>query len=524
LTLKEFVTVLGWEVDEQGLKAYDDAIARIYEKTDGLTKHLHRAAEGLVAVGSKLSLYLSAPIAGLATVSVMAKMKMEDLQNEWGVMLGSQQQGIEFTKEMLDLEDKTPYNKEQIHAYAKELHAMGVQSDKILPRMKMFFDIAAGTGLDAGFLMQSMQQIQNMGFVMGRQLRTLIASGAIDRVELERMTGVHGIKNLMAIANKGKISAGMIERIFEKQGLAGGKYFGKSEERANTLKKSFERLFDSIFKLRAAIGDIIVKNTGFANILKRVTEWIDRLTERIDKLSPGMKKFLLIVGGAAFALGPALVGLGKMLLIFEKLSLVMIGLKAAGGIAGILKMAGGIGGALWAALGPIALISAGLMTIYLLFQDIWMYLKYGKDASLFGSVFEDVGAKLHQGVQAFIDWVKSILQGLRNWWDLLWHDPWAAIREAFFPTGWADLFKWLGGGLPSAATASTQYPATLPGMFTPAVGSTLVNTNVTVNMVAPDGTTEQGKASLKRTAEEIFGFVIKKATDSIHNQIKPSGG
>ena len=150
MNIRELITRIGFTVDERGLAIYDKAIGRVYDKAQGLNANIIRAADGLIGIGQKMSLYISAPLAALATVSVMAKVKLEDLQNEWGVMLGSQKKGIAFTKEMIALNSKTPYGYEQIAAYAKEMHAMGLETDKILPRMKIFMDIAAGSGLDLG--------------------------------------------------------------------------------------------------------------------------------------------------------------------------------------------------------------------------------------------------------------------------------------------------------------------------------------------------------------------------------------
>ena len=242
MNIRELITKIGFVVDERGLDIYDKAIGRIYDKTDGLYKNLSRAADGITNIGQKMSMYISAPLAALATVSVMAKVKLEDLQNEWGVMLNSQEKGIDFTRQMMDLEEKTPYNTEQIAGYAKELHSMGVQTDKILPRMKMFMDIAAGTGLDAGFLMETMQMITNIGYATGRQLKHLIMSGAIDRKELGKMMGIDlssgmGMKRMMQFADRGRVTSFMIESLFQREGGQGGKYYGKAEERTLTLKK-----------------------------------------------------------------------------------------------------------------------------------------------------------------------------------------------------------------------------------------------------------------------------------------------
>lgn len=521
MTLKEFVTILGFEVDEKGLKAYDDAIGRVYQKTDNLTKNLHKVAEGLVRVGNRLSLYLSAPIAGLATVSVMAQTKLQDLQNEWGVLLNDMELGKKMVSGMYALAEKTPFNPEQIDAYSKALRRMRVPFDQILPRIKMYADISARTGVSMEDLVD-LQESVNRGFVNPRLLKSLVGRGIIDRNQLSKIFGSSDVRVLARMANiPGRITPTQIMQLIN---TLGAQSMGAAERRTFTLKKGFESLWTSVFRLRAAIGDMIAKNTGLADILKKVTGFVNHLTDRVERMSPGTKKFLVIIGGIAFALGPIIAGSGKLILLMEKLALISIGLKGAGGLAGIAKIAGGIGGSLLKILGPASLIIGALLVIYALFQDIWMYLKYGKQASLFGSIFEDVGAKLHQTVDSIVNWFMGAWQKVRDWWDLLWKDPWRALMEIVMPEWLRHLIEWATGTLQTSATPSVQY-ATVPGMFTPAVSSsTGININMNVTTPTVEGTSTHDRAKIQKMAEDVFGLTAKRITDSIHNQIKPSGG
>lgn len=535
MNIRELITRIGFTVDERGLAIYDKAIGRVYDKAQGLNANIIRAADGLIGIGQKMSLYISAPLAALATVSVMAKVKLEDLQNEWGVMLGSQKKGIAFTKEMIALNSKTPYGYEQIAAYAKEMHAMGLETDKILPRMKIFMDIAAGSGLDLGFLMSTMQMIDNIGFATGRQVKRLIMSGALDRAALGKTLGINlssgaGMKHMMKMADMEKITASMIKGVFQREGGVGGKYFGAAEQRTHTLKKAFSSLWQSIFMFRASIGDAIAKSTGLAKVLEKLTGWVERMTDKIDKLSPGWKKFLVITGGIAFAIGPAIIGIGKLLKLFVGLNSALMVMKFSGflkegvGLAGMFGMIGkSIGGALLAAAPWIA----ALMTIYLLFQDIFLYAKYGdKATTLTGTVAKWLENSKNPIINIFNGFLDSIIQGfvdawfaIRKWWDKLWSDPWAALRD-LVPQWIIDLINM---GVTSKETAAY---ASSSNTFSPADRTAQYNINVNVTTPTVAGATTQDKIGIKAYSEAAFKDISKRLCDSlynVHKNVVPAG-
>lgn len=529
MTLREFVTKLSFLYDPKGMELFDAAIGKIYDKMEGVNKNVNKLADGMVKTGKKLSLYISTPLGTLATVSVMAQVKLEDLQNEWGVMLGNQKKGIAFTKDMMALEEKGPYGYEQIHAYAKEMHAMGVASDKILPKMKLFMNIAAGSGLDLDFLMQTMQMIDNIGFAAGRQVKRLIMSGAIDKGTLGKMLGVNlssgiGMKQMMRMADMGKVTSGMIEQVFQKEGGAGGKYFGAAEARTHTLKKGFDNLWHSIFLFRAGIGDAISKSAGLSRILEKLTNFVDKMTDRIDKLSPGWKKFLVITGGVVFAIGPTLIGLGKMLKIFIGLNSALQVMRFSGFLkegAGLAGMFGGIAKGVWGAIAGLAPFIILMGSIALIFQDLWMYLKYGDKAdTITGDLAKFLETSNNPIVKIFNGLLDSITQGfydawqkVYDWWCELWKNPWKAFEDLV-----PDFIKTLFTvGVVSKETAAYKPSSNA----TAGAQSTTMNTNVDVTIqTSMPGSAREMKANAEALSKRVAHEVNKKQVQLINNQLR----
>ncbi len=428
MTLRELITRIGFTVDERGLSIYDKAIGRIFEKTDKLYNNLARAADGLTNIGKKASLFLSAPIAGIATVSVMAETKLEDLKNKWGVLIGDMDKGASFVDQIF--KEKLQFPQEQIEQYAAELQRLRVPIDQILPKLRQYADINARTGASMEDLI-GLQQSVNMGYVNPRLLRQLVGRGLLPRSELAKIFGTSDVQTLMKLANKpGGVRPESIMRLID---VLAARSAGSAEVRTRTLKKAFDELGDSVFRLRAKVGEILARNVGLQKILERLAGWIDKITESIDKLSPGMQKFIVIVGGIAFAIGPTLVGLGTLLKTFIGLQLAVAASKLAGiGFIGMVGKLGGAVGALLLRIGPILL---ALTAAYLIIQDIYMYIKYGAKASLFGSMYEKIkdNPLIKDSLQPWIfdvvenfekEWTK-----VREWWDKLWNEPWKSLLD-----------------------------------------------------------------------------------------------
>jgi hypothetical protein len=312
----------------------------------------------------------------------------------------------------------------------------------------------------------------------------------------------------------------MIEGVFQKEGGAGGKYFGAAEQRTHTLKKGFENLWHSVFLFRAGLGDAIAKSAGLSKVLEKLTDFIDRMTDKLDKLSPGWKKFLVVAGGIAFAIGPAIMGIGKLLKLMIGLNSALMVMKFSGFLkegAGIAGMFGGIAKGVWAAIAGLAPFIILMSSIFLIFQDLWMYLKYGDKAkTITGDLAKFLSTSGNPIVVFFNGMLDSVVQGffdawnaVYNWWCTLWSDPWKALRD-LVPQWIVDLINF---GIGSKETA-----AYTPSKSAFGVAGTTMHTNVNVTIQSQAvGSAREMTAAANTLANQIATRVKKELNQSIHN-------
>lgn len=445
MTLRELITKIGFSVDERGLDVYDRAIGRVYEKTDRLYKNLERAADGITRIGRNMSLYISAPLAALAVTSVMAEAKLGDLQNKWGVFLGSQKKGTEQVEEFYEVAQKTQFGADQVGQYADEMHRLGYATNKIIPYFKVFSNIAAGSGQDVGTLIAYTQEMINSPASAGMILKRMQKQHIVNASTMRAVFGVdastaYGQRRLSQLAMAGRIDASSIMNLFQKEGGPGGRYWGKAEERTHTLTKKTQLLGESFFLLRAKIGETLDKSVNLQKWIGKITDFIDKLRAMLEHTNPGMKTFLVTVGGLAFVAGPALAGVGKLLHMLLSMGTALAMLRmagfagGAGGIIGMFKAIAGGFGSIALKAGPMLLM---LSAIAMLAQDIFVYMQYGSKANtVTGALAAFLNNSNNPIVQGINNMLNTIVQffydrwtEVKNWWDGLWGNPWQAFED-----------------------------------------------------------------------------------------------
>ncbi|HMD69643.1 MAG TPA: hypothetical protein VKF42_12235, partial [Chitinivibrionales bacterium] len=272
------------------------------------------------------------------------------------------------------------------------------------------------------------------------QRQHLVSAQALRSVFGVDASTAYGQRRLSQLAMAGRIDASSIMSLFQKEGGPGGRYWGKAEERTHTLAKKTQLLGQSFFLLRAKIGETLDKSVNLQKWIGKITDFIDKLRNMLDKTNPGMKTFLLTVGGLAFAAGPALVGVGKLLHMMLGMGTALAMLKmagfagGAGGIVGMFKAIASGFGAIALKAGPTLLL---LAAIAMLAQDIFVYMKYGNKANtVTGALAAFLNNSNNPIVQGINNMLNTIVQffydrwtEVKAWWDQLWGNPWQAFED-----------------------------------------------------------------------------------------------
>ena len=301
ITLQEFVHKIGFAVSLDGLNAYEKSLQRVDEKMEQMYGGAEKLIGRLESMGKQLSMKLTLPITALAGVSVAARVNQEQMQTEWGVLLGGMDKGIEFTKQMRELSKHTQFDFEQVDQYGKALKRLQTPTKEIIPMIKRFSDIAAGTGQDAGEMMQEYAQARLNPIMRGRVLQRLMHEGVVSEDDLRKA----GLNPLLMRREGGLDRLGMqpLARIFNQLAL---KNMGKAAELAGTLGKNMKNFWEGLTQVREATGGVIEKTTHLKDLLKSGTGIFERLANWITHMPPDLQKITVGLGVLLAVLGPGM--------------------------------------------------------------------------------------------------------------------------------------------------------------------------------------------------------------------------
>lgn len=224
MVIEELFTRLGFQVDPKGIDKAKQALTGFKTFVGGL------------ALGAGFTM--------LAKTGIEAAMTMEGLNAEFKVMTGSAERAAGVIREISEFAAKTPFDKLGLSRAAKTLMSFGLQSEKVVPTLKMLGDIAGADQNKLNGLALVFGQIQSTGRLMGQDLLQLINHGFNPLTEISKQTGmsVADLKNAM---EKGAISADMVTLAFKSATSAGGLFYGNLEAQSQTLQGRISTLKDN---------------------------------------------------------------------------------------------------------------------------------------------------------------------------------------------------------------------------------------------------------------------------------------
>lgn len=294
MVIEELTTRLGFQVDPNGLDKGKKALG-------GFKKW---------AVG--IGLATGAAFAYLAKTGVGAAMTMEGLNAQFTVMTGSADRAASLISEVADFAARTPFTKLGLSEAGKTLMAFGLESEKVVPTLKMLGDVAGADQNKLNSLALAFGQIQSTGRLTGQDLLQLINQGFNPLTVMAEKSGksVAELKDLMA---QGAISADDVTRAFQIATSEGGLFFGNLESQSQTLAGKLSTLKDNIetalqqmaeafLPLMKELTDaaIAIDWTPIVNGAKSVAAMIGDLSGLVDTLVTWLKRlsplFLLVFG------------------------------------------------------------------------------------------------------------------------------------------------------------------------------------------------------------------------------------
>lgn len=224
MVIEELFTRLGFQVDPKGIDKAKSSLSSFKKWIGGLA--------------------LGAGLVSLTKTGLDAAMTIEGLTTDFEVMSGSAEKANNLLGEIAAFAAKTPFDKIGLSGAAKTLMAFGIESEKVLPTLKMLGDVSLGDQNKLNGLALVFGQIQSTGKLMGQDLLQLINQGFNPLTEISKKTGI-SVSDLKDAMAKGAISADMVTEAFKSATSAGGLFYNGLEKRSETLSGKISTLKDN---------------------------------------------------------------------------------------------------------------------------------------------------------------------------------------------------------------------------------------------------------------------------------------
>ena len=171
----------------------------------------------------------------------------------------------------------------EVYENAQMMKAFGIETEKVMPSLKMLGDISMGNKDKLGSLSLAYSQIMSTGRLMGQDLLQLINAGFNPLKIISEQTGL-SLGDLKDKMDKGAISAEMVEQAFKIATSEGGQFYNMTNKIAETPFGKFQAMQGQIEGIAMQLGLALMPvATNMMNALQPV---LDMLPTVITMLQP----------------------------------------------------------------------------------------------------------------------------------------------------------------------------------------------------------------------------------------------
>jgi tape measure domain-containing protein len=285
-------------------------------------------------IGGDLTKFVTLPILALGTAAVKVAGDFEQQRIALGTLLGSVEKGNELFETLRKEAAATPFELKDLVKSTTTLKAFGVETENLLPFMRMLGDVALGDSNRFSQLSLAFAQIKASGKLMGQDLLQLINAGFNPLQVISEKTG-RSISDLKNDMSNGAISFEQVADAFKIATSEGGKFFKASENASKTLNGQLSTLKDNFSALLNEFGTALIPTVK--DLIKVATDVI----EEFNKLDDGTKKTIITVAALVAAIGPVISIGSKLISVVTTVGTSFAALGAVGGP--ILVVAAAIG-------------------------------------------------------------------------------------------------------------------------------------------------------------------------------------
>jgi tape measure domain-containing protein len=243
------------------------------------------ASSKVISTMSSIVTRSSLAIAGIG--GVMAKIglsynqQMEDYTNNFTVMLGSAEAGIEKVEELKKFAASTPFSMADLASSTQTLLAFNVSADKSTDIMRMLGDVALGNADKFSRLSIAYGKANSLGKLTGEVYQQMVEAGFNPLNVIAQETG-ESMEQLQKRMAAGKISVQELERAFQKATGVGGQFYKGMESASKTTSGLISTLKDNA---TALVGKILTPLSDWVRdeLLPNTIGYVDEITSALDE-------------------------------------------------------------------------------------------------------------------------------------------------------------------------------------------------------------------------------------------------
>ena len=334
---------------------------------------------------------------------------LQQSQIAFETILQSGEKAQALLSQLSDFASKTPFELTGIRESAKQLLAMGISAEEMVPTLKALWDVSAGLNVPLERLALNYGQVITQGKLTYKELKDFTSAGVplADELAKNLWKSTTEVQNL---ASQGKISADEMVKAFQTMTSEWGRFADMMEKQSSTLSGMWSNMMDNL----EWIGEQI---------------WLalmPTLSDMVGQIGDGIEEFNALWGSGTTA--------GEW-----------IARGMAVGINAIRMITSAIY-SFWAVMGTVYWSAFTIVTSF--FSDLWNWAK--KIAENLGWAFEVAGNNIKVGLlkwinaaigqfNSFLDWIRDSLNiDLGRIWtfevwetkNFFWEDPFQNTKNA----------------------------------------------------------------------------------------------
>lgn len=220
----------------------------------------------------------------VASKAIDARKEIENLENNFGTLLGSQDAGTEMVNQIKAYGQQTSYDTAGVANAAQVMLAYGVAAEDLMPTMKQLGDIALGDNQHLASLGLAFGQMSAAGKVTKQDLNQM-ANAGFGFGEIAKSMGI-SVAEFQERLGKGQVSLNDVQKALQDATSAGGKFYNGAKNGMNGLAGASANVDDAMNNTLASFGKMIEPAVvSFMNGLADVIEDVGKVLVEIQ--TPG---------------------------------------------------------------------------------------------------------------------------------------------------------------------------------------------------------------------------------------------